>query len=976
MSRSSTEAQLRSDTAFGFLDRELASSQVYHPLLVSNRGTNTMVKAIRTELRRSRSFTFSVAFVSPSAVAMLKQAFLDFPGRGTIITSTYLGFNSPAAFWELLNLPNVDVYVHEGSRHGFHSKGYLFAQEGPTTAIVGSSNLTDNALVRNHEWNLRFSALPGGDVVEQLRAEVDEQLAHSVPLTPEWIEQYAAQWTPPEERPLAVDPLHPVERIQPNAMQREALAEIEAVRAAGEERALVVSATGTGKTILAALDVRAFNPERMLFIVHREQILDRAIEEFQKVLEAPRSDFGKFVGSEKQLDRRYVFATDRSLANPEVLAQIAPDAFDYVLVDEVHRAGAAGYRRILEHLQPTFLLGVTATPERTDDFNVYELFDFNVPYEIRLQKALDEDMLAPFHYYGVTDFEREGEVIDDFAQLGTLVDPDRIEHIIKALEAYGHAGAPVRGLMFCSGKKEAQELSQLLNQRDVRGKRLRTTSLTGEDPVSVREATVTRLENGELDYIVTVDVFNEGIDIPSVNQVVMLRQTESSIIFTQQLGRGLRKAAGKDHLVVIDFIGNYTNNYLIPIALFGNNSLNKDSVRRDLIEAQEAGAIAGLSSVNFDRVSQERIFESLATAKLDSLKAIKETYRQLQNRLGQAPKLYDFARFDLADPVVVATAGADRNYWSLVKKFKGTEREPSPEQAAALRFLSSQILDGKRPHELLLFRELLEQLEGWRDGAGLDGEVGGRACVSDAELVDLLVEQGVSAGEDVLRSLRAIFGLTFFTDTERPKYGRPVLDVSDGAFALSLEFAEHMRGDTDFAGHVWDVVETGLYLARHRYVWSEDLEVGKRYSRKDVCRLLNWKSDQKGTIYGYKVDLDTQTCPIFITYHKHDEVSASTAYEDEFLNESQVRWFTRSKRTLQSAEVKAIVENQVPLHLFAKKDDAEGTDFYYLGQATSSDPVQTKMRGEGGRELDVVTMTLSLRSAAEDALYQYLTSAT
>jgi superfamily II DNA or RNA helicase/HKD family nuclease len=967
------ETQLRNDTAFGFVDRALPSSQVFHPLLVSNRGTNTMVKAIRAELRRSQSFTFSVAFVSPSAVAMLKQAFLDFDGRGTIITSTYLGFNAPAAFWELLNLPNVDVYVHEGSTHGFHAKGYVFAQESTTTAIVGSSNLTDNALVRNHEWNLRFSALPEGDVVEQLRAEVDEQLARSVRLTPGWIERYASQWTPPEMRPLAVDPLHPAEHIQPNAMQREALAEIEAVRQAGEKRALVVSATGTGKTILAALDVRAFNPERMLFIVHREQILDRAIEEFQKVLEAPRSDFGKFVGAEKQLDRKYVFATDRSLANPETLAQLDPSAFDYVLVDEVHRAGAAGYRRILEHLQPTFLLGVTATPERTDDFNVYELFDFNVPYEIRLQKALNEDMLAPFHYYGVKDFERDGEVIDDFAQLGSLVDPARIDHIIEALETYGHAGVPVRGLVFCSRKAEAVELSQLLNEREVRGKRLRTRSLTGEDPVAVREEAVAQLERGELDYIVTVDVFNEGIDIPSVNQVVMLRQTESSIIFTQQLGRGLRKAAGKDHLVVIDFIGNYTNNYLIPIALFGNNSLNKDSVRRDLIEAQEAGAIAGLSSVNFDKVSQERIFDSLATAKLDSLKAIKETYRKLRDRMGRAPQLYDFARFDLADPVVVATAGAERNYWSLVKKFKGTDRGPSVEQAAALRFLSAQVLDGKRPHELLLLRELLKRL-GEQGHTGSAAGMSAAPRISEVEFAAQLRECDLSAGEEVLRSLRVIFSLEFFTDTERPKYGRPVVEPVESGFALSPEFAGWVQSDAEFAVHVNDVVETGLYLARHRYSWSDDLEVGKRYSRKDVCRLLNWKSDQKGTIYGYKVDLDTQTCPIFITYHKHDEVSASTAYEDEFLNESQVRWFTRSKRTLQSAEVKTIVENRVPLHLFAKKDDAEGTDFYYLGQARSSDPVQTKMPDGKGQELDVVTMTLSLGSAIEDALYEYLTA--
>lgn len=693
----STELQVRADADFGFFDRRLSSPQVFNPLLVASRGDNTMVRAIKAELKRSRCFVFSVAFVSPSAVAMLKQAFLNFPGRGTIITSTYLGFNSPAAFRELLNLPNADVYIHDDGRNGFHAKGYLFDQGDARTAIIGSSNLTDSALVRNHEWNLRFSALPDGDVVEQLDKEVRTQLSEALPLTSSWVNEYESNWVPPAARPTAAIPGSRGHAIEPNAMQTEALAQIESVRRSGESRALVVSATGTGKTILAALDVRSFDPKRMLFIVHREQILDRAIEEFQKVLDAPASDFGKFVGGTKQLDRRYVFATDRSLADPSTLAQIDPETFDYILIDEVHRTGAAGYQRIIHHFEPKFLLGVTATPERTDDFNVYELFEFNVPYEIRLQKALSEDMLAPFHYYGIKDFERDGEVIDDLSKLGTLVDPARIDHIIEALETYGHAGAPVRGLMFCSGKAEATELSHLLNQRSVHGKLLRTIPLTGDDPVQAREKVASRLEDGELDYIITVDVFNEGVDIPTVNQVVMLRQTQSSIIFTQQLGRGLRKAAGKDHLVVIDFIGNYSNNYLIPIALFGNSSLNRDSVRRDMIESQDAGAIAGLSSVSFDKVARERIFASLAQVRLDSLKAIKTAYRNLRDRLGEAPRLYDFARFDLADPVVVATAVSARNYWSLVKKFKDVDRGPTAGQESALRFMSTQILDGKRP---------------------------------------------------------------------------------------------------------------------------------------------------------------------------------------------------------------------------------------------------------------------------------------
>lgn len=954
--------QLRLDNTFGFLDSSVQSDQLYHPLLIANDGANTMLRAIRYELRRSASFTFSAAFVTTSAVAMLKQALLDFPGKGRIITSTYLGFNTPAAFRELLNVPGVEVFIYSGGRGGFHAKGYLFEQVDTTTAIVGSSNLTETALLTNQEWNLRFSALPDGDIVDQLRRAVDTQLLDSVPLTTAWIDEYAATYVPPPPRSPIVRVaagddagLPPQGLITANAMQSEALREIQKLRDAGERRAVVISATGTGKTILSALDVRSFAPHRMLFVVHREQILDRAIEEFRRVLDAPATEFGKFVGSRRELDRKYVFATIQSLTTAENLREIPSAHFDYVLVDEVHRAGAGTYRKLLDYLEPAFLLGMTATPERTDGFNVFELFDFNVPYEIRLQQALEEEMLAPFHYYGVTDFVKDDEIIDDASQLATLVAPERADHIISAIETYGHVGSPARGLMFCSRTDEARELASILNEREVHGRRLRTVALTGADSVDVRESVVARLEAGELDYIVTVDVFNEGIDIPSVNQVVMLRQTKSSIIFTQQLGRGLRKAAGKDHLIVIDFIGNYTNNYLIPIALFGDNSLNKDSIRKKIMDAQEAGAISGLSSVNFDKISRERIFRSLAETKLDSIQNLKRTIAELENRLNRPPALLDFARFDTADPVVIATKRD--NYWSLLHSLKRVDRGPTPEQAAWLTFASNEILNGKRPHELLLMRALLD-------------DPGHTISVSDYR--HLLADSGTTADANTIDSVVRIVLLDFFTEAERSKYGTPVASRVGDRLTLSSALAASIGHDPDFARHLNDVIDTGLFLARHRYQWNGRLVIGQRYSRKDACRLLNWQKNVQSTIYGYKVDYTSLSCPIFITYDKHEDVSASTAYGDEFLNESTLHWFTRSRRTLKSEEVQAIVENRIPLYLFAKKDDAEGTDFYFLGEARSSNAKQTKMRDAKGSPLDVVTMDLGMESPLERSLYEYL----
>lgn len=954
--------RIQRDTTFGFLNSSVAAERLFNPMLVSNFEANTMQKVILEELRRSKNFTFSVAFVSSDAIASLKQHFIEFPGRGRIITSTYLGFNSPETFRELMNLRDlgIEIYVYQDEARGFHAKGFIFEQEASTTAIVGSSNLTSRALKRNHEWNLRFSALPGGDIVDQLAAAIDNQLKCSTLLTEEWIREYEISYVSPVSRTelgsIELPAPGPGSRIVPNVMQAEALEEIQRVRDSAEKKALVVSATGTGKTILAALDVKAANPQRVLFVVHREQILDRAIEEFTKVLNLDEHDIGKFVGSRRELDRRFVFATVQSLGSLTKLQQISPDHFDYILIDEVHRAGAKMHQNIIQYFVPDFMLGITATPERSDDFNVYSLFDYNVPYEIRLQKALEADMLAPFHYCGVTDFEIGGEVISDASQLTALIAPERVAHLLKAIERYGHVGDPVCGLMFCSRKDEAHELSTLLNQSTVHGKLLRTRALTGEDSVETRERVVAQLENGGLDYIITVDVFNEGIDIRTVNQVVMLRQTQSSIIFTQQLGRGLRKAAGKSHLIVIDFIGNYTNNFLVPIALFGDSSLNKDSLRKKMIEAQDVGAVSGLSSINFDAVAKERIFQSIASTKLDSMKNLKTTFRDMHSRLGRPPRLIDFARFDVVDPVVIA--GARGNYWNLLHSFKVVEWGPIDVQSRALNFLSAEILNGKRPHELLILDRLLDN----------------QRPLTELECIELLRQAGVGAGELIAKSLQRIFTMEFFTTPERTKYGKPLVVWTSDRIELADWFISQLARSAEFKEHVRDLVETGLYLSRHRYQWDQPIELGKMYSRKDVCRLLNWKDNQQGTMFGYKFDLHTNTCPIFVTYHKGDDVSASTLYGDSFINEKTLHWFSKSRKTLQSPDVQRIVSNSFELHLFAKKDDAEGTDFYYLGRATSSNPVQTQMPGDNGNKLDVVTMDLNLESPIEAALYDYLTT--
>ena len=954
-----TSNQISTDISFGFLDSTVESDRVFNPKLICNEYPNTMLHALKQELDRSTSFVFSVAFISRDALAALKQALLDFQGSGKLITSTYLNFNDPDVFRELLALERVEVFIHPPAAGGFHAKGYVFEQPDGMTAIIGSSNLTSKALLQNREWNLRVSAMPDGDIVTQLQGTITSQLAESLPLTPEWIDEYDTLWQalPRYENPFDVAAT-PATEILPNKMQLKALESLDAVRSAGETRAVVISATGTGKTILSALDVRSIHPKNMLFVVHREQILDDAIVAFQQVLREPIHEFGKFVGQRQELDKKYVFATVQSLSKPENLAKIPRDHFEYVLIDEVHRAGADSYVRLLDWLQPNFLLGMTATPERMDGFDVFELFDHNVPYEIRLQEALEENMLAPFHYYGVTDYvDLQGNTIQETTDLTRLVASERVTHLVDALRSYGHPTG-VRGLIFCSRNDEASQLSQLLNRHAINGRRLRTTALSGADSIAARDYAISQLESGELDYLLTVDIFNEGIDIPTVNQIVMLRQTKSSIVFTQQLGRGLRKAAGKDHLRVIDFIGNYTNNYLIPIALLGDSSLNKDTIKQKMISAVD-GSIAGLSTINFDHITTERIYRSLATVKLDSIARLKAAILELKQRLGEVPRLMDFARFDTIDPVIIASTPSYKNYWSLLHACKFEQTTPTEQQAAFLNFFSAEILNGKRPQELLLLRKLLTDPE---------------YSALEYEFESFLSAQHCPSSEQTFESVKRVLSLEFFTQLEQEKYGgAPIVTAANGVFLLSPVLQTELA-DPKFRAHVEDIVETGLFLARHLYNWQSELIPGKLYSRRDACRLLNWTKNEYSTIYGYKVDYESGTCPIFVTYHKSDEISSSIQYADELLDSTTMRWFTRSKRTTASREVQAIISGDVALHLFVKKDDADGRAFYYLGEARTRDVVDTEMPGENGAFLPVVKMKLDLKNPIDDGLYRYLTS--
>lgn len=945
---------LEESLKFGFIHHIDFKNSTYAPkILLNDPATGQFVLTeIQSEIEKSQSFCINVAFVTEAGIGMLKSQLSDFAdrgGKGRLLISPYLGFNHPRALKELLKLKNVEVRMTKEALNS-HAKLFLFNHGLDQVAIVGSSNLTHNALKINYEWNIKLHSTNNGDFIQKSQQAFDKIWQDSRVLNLELIENYTK--TVFQSVKINVSQIKESlasysKAIVPNLMQESALEGIEKIRQSGDKRGLIISATGTGKTYLSAFDVRRYQPKKFLFVVHREQILRKAQADYQKVIEFEDCETCIYKSGMDISDKRYVFTTVQTLQQDSNLLAFAPDCFDYILIDEVHKAGAASYQKIINYFEPEFLMGMTATPERTDGFNIYELFDYNIAYEIRLQAALEEDMLCPFLYYGVTDMYQENALVADDMNFTDLIAEDRVNHIIEKIEYYGYSGDHVKGLMFCSSKQEARSLSLLLNHRGYR-----TVALTGEDSQDVRENYVKQLEQGQLDYILTVDIFNEGIDIPSVNQVVMLRNTESSIIFVQQLGRGLRKHDSKEFVTIIDFIGNYRNNYLIPIALFGDTTMNKDNYRRKVVNRNQ---LAGITTINFEEIAKKQIFDAISATNYSKMTILKDAYYDALNRLGRTPLLVDYLKMGSIDPVIFFDKTIN-HYGEFLKKLKNNDFTLSHVISdKILTFISKELLNGMRPHELLLVDHLMDH-----------------SMMTLEEYRILLQYNGMKNDEETLRSVARVLSYEFFDEATRNKYGQDFIVFENNHFRFADKVEEALK-DPHFVCLLRDVVEAGV-LRSECYDDHAQLTIGEKYSRKDACRLLNWDKDESSTMYGYKVKHGT--CPIFVTYHKQEDISETTQYGDEFINEQVFHWFTRSKRTLKSEEVRKIVQQKAEgtqVHLFIKKDDADGKDFYYLGQAHVIDESARDTFMPSGEP--VVTMDLKLEEPVSYELMQYFVEA-
>ena len=770
-----------------FIDKSFPSNKDLRPKLFFNDYKRRMNLAfeITKRLKECDYFEFSVAFISESGLAVLKQILLNLKEKGVkgrIITSTYLGFNAPKMFKQLLSFTNIEVRIFEQEHCGFHPKGFIFHTGDHRDIIVGSSNLTQTALESNQEWDLFFTSHENGELASQVSNEFDIQWELSTPLTNEWIESYKETYVKPVRPTLAQSS----KTIKPNKMQEEALKSLKNLRDDNKDKALLISATGTGKTFLSAFDVRRFKPKRLLFVVHRRNIAEAALRSFKYLI--PNVSMGIFSGNTKETDSDFIFSTVQTIHKKEYREMFNRDAFDYIIIDEVHRAGAQSYQDIVDYFKPKFLLGMSATPERSDDFDIYEMFDHNIAYEIRLIQAMEYNLLCPFHYYGITDMTIDGIEIDDKSEFNILTSELRVDYIIEKINEYGYSGDRIHGLIFCSRKDECEKLSQLFNMRGYK-----TIALTGDSSEEMRQKAIDSLESNDensLDYIFTVDIFNEGIDIPKVNQVVMLRPTESAIVFVQQLGRGLRKNDSKEYVVIIDFIGNYEKNFLIPVALSGQTNYNKDSLRQFVCEGSLI--TPGASTIQFDQITEKKIYQSIDAANFTQVRLIKDSYKQLKEKLGRIPHLKEFEQYGAIDIQLMFQNKSLGCYHTFLSKYeKDYHIHFSTLEEKYLQFISSKLSSGKRVEELeaikLIINKRTNLLTHLRETLNSDYQI---------ELPDVGIE-----------TISNILSQNFMTGSSKKTFEKAVF--LDENFESSPQFLKLLNNE-DFKNQVMEVIEYAI----------------------------------------------------------------------------------------------------------------------------------------------------------------------
>ena len=897
-------------------------------LFLTNYTNQTFLDRIRTNLRQCDNFLFSVSFIKKAGLALLYkdiEAALARGARGKIITSTYQCFTDIDSLRSFMLLAekyssfechlDFECFHDDGySTIGYHSKGYFFDFENEYELVVGSSNITRFALLKNVEWDLVIRDSKNNPVFGQMLQEFQDKWDNTYPLDNDLISEYVKKLNYAVDR-WDMDYDVVTATVKPNYMQRRALKELNRYRVMGARRALVVAAAGSGKSFLAAFDARNFNPKRLLYIVHEGSILQKSLETFQKVFGSSVT-YGLFNKDHSDFDAQFLFAGNIKLS--QSLEMFHENDFDYICFDECHHTTADSYKAIMNYFKPEFMLGLTATPERMDNADVFSLFDANVPYELRLRDAIINELVVPFHYYGIRDslVDYDLSKTQERKLISQLASVEHCTFIREKIEELRPEGK-LKALAFCRNITHARMMAEELSEH------YHTAYLTGKNSVGERIRAYNDLQddNKPLEILCTVDILNEGVDIPGVNMVLFLRPTDSSTVFIQQLGRGLRKYENKQFVTVLDFIGNsYKRSVQIAFALgsLAENFVMEKKLLQSLVQDNFSALGLGQYGVDiqFDKESQQEIIDIIEHENFNNKVYLEQDYFNFKKYINTEypPKHMDYLNNDYA-PDLMRFIQAKLNgrkpgcYYSFLQGI-GEENIPlfTEEQVSFLKYCSS-LLPLVRQHEYYVIKQLL---------------------------------QGEQSRESIAKNLSQNIAECKQNEIEhtlRFMIKKGAMKEAAGVYFLDVQT------DNDFIEHLSDLLDYGLSQYEMNYKNSETFLLWHNY-RIDQVQLKMLKDpdhNQKGTyFYG-------DEAIVFASLKKDASVEERLAYKDKFLSADIFQW--ECENNISAGDLEALRLCKY-VHLFVRKVSNENgiqLPFTYVGEGkfTNERPLEKKDSSTG-----------------------------
>lgn len=923
--------------------------------LIVNSQRGNLLNELKLSMEECRNFYFSVAFINYSGLQLLLDCFKNAKDRGVrgkIITSTYLNFTEPKALERIKGFDNIDLKIFIADKEqGFHTKAYIFENEDNYKIIIGSSNITQRALKSNVEWNVMIISKKETDFVNEVLEEYNSIYDETGFVNDEFLDKYKIfiRTLRKREKDNTAD-FSEYEIIKPNLMQKRAIENLDRIRKCGERKAIVIAATGTGKTYMSAFDVLNYSPKKLLFLVHREDILISAQSTYKKLCRNKNIKMGFYTGNKKDDDVNYLFATVQTMERN--IEKFKKDEFQYIVIDEAHHSTSPTYTKILEYFNPEFLLGMTATPERCDKGNIFDAYDNNVALEIRLHEALENELIVPFHYFGITDVkdaDLNDMKLDDLAEVSKrLMINSRVDFIIEKMNFYGYDGDFQKTVGFCVTKEHALYMSDEFNKRGIE-----SIALTGDDSAHKRQEYVKRLEddNDSLKVIFTVDIFNEGVDIPAVNQILMLRPTNSPVIFIQQLGRGLRKHSSKNFLTVLDFIGNHNKAFLISIALKGGRYYDKDSLKVSV--ATDFSDIPGCSNIQMDKIAQERILKQLENENFNTLKYLKEEYNDFKALLGgKIPfHMMDYVRYDGA-PDPLKFINYSKTYLEFLDKVEKSEYIKDllndEEFVKIIKELCGK-LPLKRPHEFVIIKYLLHN-----EQMSLDKAV--------CEISKYLEKADEVTIKHSFKNLSQAY-----YDKAQLKNNIKIFNYDNDNLIRTLNFIKIIKNEK-YNKIIEDILNYGLIRYEKNFgsinYGVPFLKLYEQYQMVDTALLSNYEKIHS-SFRGSGLITNGNEYFLFIDLHKGEDIKESINYKDEFINSKTFQWQTPNSTSQTSERGKNIIYNKdrnINLHLFIRKYkeiDKSVQPYIYIGKGNT-------INFEGEKPITVV---FSLENRVPENIY-------